>query len=885
MATKINFDATDSQVRISERLQWKKFDLPCFQNIFIMKRNLPLFLFLSAVITTSLYFFQREKKFDFNYELKKNNEAKEEQSFDYFYAQRGFPYGKIDYDAQHTAANYFLDNLNNQRDVNSAWQFAGPENIGGRVVDIEMNPLNPNTTYLAAATGGIFKSTDGGTNWFPIFDNESTLSIGDIAIAPSDTNIIYAGTGEANGGSGSLTYDANGIYKSTNGGSTWTNIGLNLTRITGKIAVNPTNSNIVFAATMGDLYAPTPNRGLYRTVDGGANWTRVLFGTDSTGAIDVVINPQNPQIVFAALWERTRRPNSKHYYGTSSGLWRSADGGSTWTQLSVGLPPIGGLYSRIGVDLCPSHPNVVFVKYLDSNYGLVGVYKSSNGGNSFYQTNDAALISNVGFGGYWYGKMKCDPIDSNTVYEIGFDMYKTTDGGNSWFQTFPGVHVDHHAIAISPMDNQFVMNGCDGGLHISYDGGNNWIHHEGLPITQFYNCELDNLNPNILIGGAQDNNVVATNTGAFNDWNYLIGGDGFFSLIDPVDDSHWYGEYQYGNMSRSDDGGQSFWQIMNGLSGSGNWRTPIVFNPQNPQILYTGYQQVFKTNDRGDNWFSISPDLTTIDPFGNLFFGSITTIDVSPMDTNIIYAGTDDGKVWRTLNGGTNWLNVTDTLPYRWVTRVTCDEHHTNRAFVTMSGYRFHDNMSHVYMTNDNGTTWNSIDGNLPDVPCSDLIIDPSADSVLYLATDVGVFFTTDLGAAWNPIGTSMPVVVCSSLRLHDASRTLLVGTYGRGMYKLNLTSLAGVSPIEISLNSVHVFPNPATNFTTVSVQNLKAQNATVQIFDLTGKQIQQIFSGELQKGKSTFNWKIDHNKISSGIYLCVIEFGARKKTMKIIVE
>ncbi len=816
---------------------------------------------------------------------KSYREIEETPGYDYFFASRSYPYGKIDYAAHQKAAAQYLTRTSGMKSVASAaWQYAGPNNIGGRISDIEMDPSNINIAYLAASSGGIFKTNDAGNSWFPVFDDQPSMSMGDMAIAPSNTDIIYVGTGEANGGSGSLTYDANGVYKSTDGGLTWTHKGLELTRMTGKMAVHPSNPDIVFAATMGDLYGHNPDRGLFRSANGGNTWTKVLFLTDSTGCIDVVINPQNPSIVYAAMFERSRNPNNKRYYGVTSGVWRSMDGGITWNQLSNGLPPIGGLYSRIAIDLCDASPNIVYAQYISDSYEFYGIYKSTNGGNSWTQTNDNFLVQNQAQGnaGYWYGKIKVDPTDPDIVFVIGFDMYKTTDGGSSYDYTFELTHVDHHAIAIHPLDHNFVMNGCDGGLNISQDGGDNWIHHQDLPITQFYTCEIDESDPLVLVGGTQDNNTVRTVTGSFYDWEYLIGGDGFYALIDPVDNTYWYGEYQYGNIFRSDDGGITFNYIANGISGQGNWNTPIVFDPVNPQILYTGYQQVFKTNDRGDNWTSISPDLTTVDVTGNLLFGTITSIHVSPVNLNIIYAGTDDGKVWRTLNGGINWNNVTGTLPTRWVTRVTCDPFIASRAFVTLSGYRYHDNISHIYMTTNNGTTWQNIGNGLPDIPCNDVVADESQDSTLYLATDAGTYFTTDMGASWDPLGTGMPVLVCTDLKIHQPTKTLLVGTYGRGMYKLDLSEALGIDESEIAVNSLKIFPVPVTEKLNIRVEINSSLHNKIRIFSIDGKPLETIFDGTLSKGAHLFKWKIN-NDLPSGIYFVYAESGNKSKSLKFV--
>jgi photosystem II stability/assembly factor-like uncharacterized protein len=469
----------------------------------------------------------------------KNSQAESpEIPTDWFIAQRLYPYGKMDYTAYKEAIfqRSALINKNNERDIN-AWKPEGPINIGGRIQDIEMDPGNTSIIYAGAASGGIFKSVDDGQTWLPIFDAQPSLSIGDIAIAPSDPDIIFAGTGEPNCGGGSITYDGMGIYKSTDEGSTWTYSGLDSTRNTGRIAVDPKNPDRVFAATMGDLFANGPQRGVYRTLDGGASWEQVLFLTDSTGAIDLAINPLHPDTIFACMWERIRRPTYEHYGGASCGIYRSYDGGDSWTMLTSGLPT-GVNLGRIGIDISASEPNTLYAIYADKTGFFNGIFKTTNDGDSWTQTNDNGLSNIFASYGWWFGRIKVDPADPNTVFAIGFDEFKTTDGGNSWSFSGGSMHVDHHTMFIHPLDHNIIFNGNDGGVYKSADGGNSWTHFLNIPNSQFYTCEIDNNNTNRLYGGLQDNGVVRTLTGAINDWIGIIGGDGFYVLVDPTNSNY-----------------------------------------------------------------------------------------------------------------------------------------------------------------------------------------------------------------------------------------------------------------------------------------------------------------------------------------------------------
>ena len=820
---------------------------------------------------------------------KKSNlvEIKKAEGEDYFFLSHSFPYYKIDYDAQKKAAKSFqASSLLRTKNI-ASWEFAGPLNIGGRIVDLEFDPINPQIAYLGAASGGVFKTIDGGLNWLPIFDNEVTLSIGDIAIASSDPNIIYVGTGEPNGGSGSLTYDANGMYKSIDAGATWTNIGLQNTRMTGRVAVHPTNPDIVFAACMGDLYSASPNRGLYKTSDGGTSWTNVLFVDDSTGAVEVVINPQNPNIVFATTWKRTRYVNAKDYSGVQSGVWKSVDGGNTFTRLNEtnGLPPVGFEYSRIGIDLCASSPNIIYCMYLNDIYEFQGLYKSIDNGNNWIQTDDFALIDAMGRAqAYWYGRVKCDPTDPNILYVIGFDLYKTVDGGNSYNQTFFDVHVDQHAVAIHPLNNENVLVGNDGGLYRSQDAGLTWNHHESLPISQIYRSEIDYSIPSNLYFGLQDNGTSYTPTGDLDDYLFLFGGDGFQALVNRVNNFNILVGYQYGNIFKSTDHGLT-WNSssQNGVFGTGNWNYPLTTDPYNSEIIYTGTQQIFKSTDFGTSWNSISPDLTTLDQTGTIVFGTISFINVSPLNSDIIYAGTDDGKVWNTLNGGNTWNQISNGLPLRWVTCVETDPFNQSTAYVTLSGYRFHDTMNHVYKTIDNGQTWTDIGSNLPDIPCNNIIADPSIPDMLYLATDVGVYYTRNSGNTWLPIADGMPVVVCSDLKLHQPTRTLLVGTYGRSAYKLDLNLFLGMEQKNNLSFDISIFPNPVNaEIASLSYSLLYPSEIIVSIFDITGKLIlSQKNNGHV--GKNIF--PVSFNNTPQGIYLVNIKDGIESVSLKVLVN
>ncbi len=829
---------------------------------------------ITTLVFACIFFFGKPV---INLFVTKTQPKKTEGGGQYHFMQRSFPYGKVDYSAQRKAAESFKNNTSALRNASAvSWQFAGPINVGGRITDIAINPLNPNSAYLSAASGGVFKTTDGGNSWSAIFDNESTLSIGDLAIAPSDSNIIYVGTGEANGGSGSLTYDANGIYKSTDAGGSWINIGLQNSRMTGKVEVHPTNPDIVFAATMGNLYGKGPDRGLYRTTNGGTSWTKVLFVNDSTGAIDVVINPTNPNLIFCSTWQRTRYADAKYYQGVESGIWKSTDGGTTWTRLGAtqGLPALGVDYSRIGLAIAPSNPQVMYASYHDTN-GFLGMWKSVNAGTSWIRIDDVNNTANVITAIYWEGKITVDPNNEDVVYLTGLELYKSTDGGIIFTPTFTDAHVDHHSVAIHPSNSNIVWNGHDGGLNISNNAGLTSVHNETLPISQVYRLEIDNTLPSNLYNGLQDNGTSRTPTGLLNDYEFLFGGDGFQPLVAPTNNQVLFVQYQYGNLFKSTDGGLNFNFATNGIFGSANWNTPIVFDPADDNTMYYGSQKVFQSLDQGDNWIDISPDLTTVQPT-NLLFGTIFALDVSPINSNIIYAGCDDGNVWNTLNGGGTWTNITGTLPQRWITQVECDPFNAATAYVTLSGYRFNDNMSHIYKTTNNGLTWTSISGNLPPIPVNDIDADPSNQNVLYAATDVGVYFTTNGGNSWNVMGAGMPIVVCNDIKIHQPTRTLVVGTYGRGMYKINLDLVLGIKNSTQQNVQIKITPTLISDY--FDVIDNSSREKHIAVFDINGRKNFETSFKQLHFRVQTENWK-------QGVYFVEVNEANNKVVKKIVVN
>ncbi|MEZ5082926.1 MAG: T9SS type A sorting domain-containing protein [Bacteroidales bacterium] len=839
-------------------------------------------VFSIFILFTFIFLFESSEKKTLPVELKPN---------DWFFNQRAYPAGKINYEIFYKEVETLQKTKKELKD-SSYWEFAGPINTGGRLSDVEVHSENPEILWIGAASGGIFKSTNGGNQWHSVFDNALSLSIGDIAIASSNPDILYAGTGEANAGGGSQTYEGAGIYKSMDGGETWEYTGLPDSRNIGRIAIHPENPDIVYVAAMGNLFADSPDRGIYKSTDGGLNWDQSLFVSDSTGGIDLVIDPQSPEIIYAAMWERVRRPNRRSYGGATCGIFKSTDGGGSWVELVNGLPSPGNNVGRIGISISNSDPNILYAIYADKTGYFDGVYKTVNGGELWIQTNDDDLEYSYQSYGWWFGRIKVDPVNPDIAYVIGFDLYKTTNGGNSWTNiSYISVHVDQHEIYIYPENNNLLFLSNDGGFYTSTNGGNSWTWINNLPITQFYTCEIDEQYPVRLYGGTQDNGTNRTMTGVVDNWQFIYGGDGFYVLVNPEDNNFIFAEYQYGNLARSVNGGNSFSSSMNGINSSDrmNWMTPVVFDPTDPSILYYGSHRMYKSTTNGSSWNAISTDLTN-GPGINLTYGTITTISVSPVNPEIIYVGTDDGNVWVSATNGMGWEYLGAELPERWVTRVVADPVEENTVYVTFSGYRWDEFLPHVFRSEDKGATWEDISSNLPEVPVNDLIADPEDNAILYLATDIGVFVSYSLGQSWELLGANLPNVPVNDLDLHNPTRKLVAATFGRSMYTYDLfqdTLSTFINPGKgIPEASIRISPNPWTDILAIEIQCTDESYGNIQLYTLSGRLLQTIPIDFLSRGNNFLRFNTYHfPALKNGTYIFNVEINGKDTGKKIVFK
>ena len=797
--------------------------------------------------------------------------------------QRIYPYDRIRPEAFHVAVNQTQALIDQGSSRNTPWTLTGPTNIGGRITDIEIPDGDLQTIYVGAATGGILKTTDGGMTWENLFNDIPVISIGDIAIDPNDLDIIYAGTGEAN--SSSYSFWGNGIYKSTDAGENWTPSGLDNSAYIGRILVDYSNSQRVFAAACGYLFSYSDERGIYRSEDGGQNWERMLFLTDSTAAIDLIQHPVNPEILYAAMWERTRGLEYRNSFGTTSGIWQTTDGGETWNELTNGLMP-GQEVGRIGLTICKSQPDILYAVYDLPNFE-VGVFKTTDGGQSWTRTNDNALYGMNSSFGWYFGQIRVDPTNPDRVFVMGVSLFKSENGGNSWSDQ-PGstIHVDHHAMVIDEATST-IIEGNDGGLYTSNNYGIWWSKINNLPITQFYAIDIDYLNPERIYGGTQDNNTIRTFTGGVDNWSAILGGDGMYTLVDYTNSNVIYAEYQWGNLFRSDDGGwnmnyiASYWE-----NDRINWSAPLAMHPQDPSILYFGTYRIWKSFNKGNTWTPFSDDLTK----GiNQYFHTITTIAISTLNPSIVIVGAGDGKVHISTNDGLEWTDITAGLPDRWITRVAADPFNSQTIYTTLSGFRWDEPLPHVFKSTDLGQTWTEISGNLPEFPVNDIVLDPDIPDKIIVATDAGLYGTIDGGNSWEWIWNDIPAVPVCALKIHAPTRKIVAGTYGLSTYSASLDEILTGIPDNQTKRSgrLTIAPNPVTTGSTVRFYLPQSDRLNITCTGMNGKVMGTIDGVRLKKGSYTIHLTeiVDAERLPAGIYLLHIEGGKITFSGKMIIH
>lgn len=719
-----------------------------------------------------------------------------------------------------------------------AYRALGPARQCGRVLHVAAHPSDRFTFYVSPGTGGLWRTTNNGTTFEPLLPDAGNVPVGHFAIAPSDPKVIWAGTGDP--ASGRIPLRGFGVMKSVDGGRTWASMGLERTRHIGRIAIHPTNPDIVYVAALGYHFSSNPERGLYKTEDGGRTWAKVLDLDGKIGFVEVVLRPDDPGTVFAASYDKSRVPWNFDDFGPGTAVYRSTDAGRSWRKLGGGLPT--GDLGRIGLAIYPKDPDIMYATVDNANERprteeearrdaasgaaaprsapapRVGgeVYRSEDGGETWKKMN--ADKEPIG-GGKWYGQIYVDPNDDQVVYVPNTPLFRSLDGGRTWGAKAPenlagSVHVDHHAIWIDPADSRHIILGHDGGLAVSYDFGKTWDAFDHLPLAQFYAVGVDLDEPYNIYGGLQDNGSVKFPSngpsGAItrDDWTSVGGGDGMVNVVDPTDSRWLFNASQNGAIQRVDQK-LGLARSIRPRPAAGrpayrfNWTAPIVLSPHNGRIVYLGAQVLLRSLDRGDNWREISPDLTTNDPTklaGNIEFCTLTTISESPLEPGYLWTGSDDGKVQLTRNGGGTWKDLTANLaaagaPEEYcVTRVFASTHKAGTAYAAKAGWHRDDYRPFVFRTEDFGETWTSITADLPEGTVYVVAEDRRNPRLLFAGTESGVFASIDGGLSWRRFGSGLPPnALVHDLLVHPRDNDLVVATHGRGVFVVDVTALQQV--------------------------------------------------------------------------------------------
>ncbi|MFQ5721824.1 MAG: WD40/YVTN/BNR-like repeat-containing protein, partial [Candidatus Aminicenantales bacterium] len=708
------------------------------------------------------------------------------------------------------------------------------------------------TFYVGTRHGGLWKTTNNGTTFKPIFDEQGSLSIGAVAVAPSNPNLIWVGTGEqANARS---SHAGDGVYKSEDGGQSWKQMGLRDSHHIARIVIHPQNPNIVYVAAMGHLFSFNEERGVFKTEDGGQTWQKVLYLNNKIGAIDLVINRKNPDILYAAMYEKYRYPWHFEEGGPGSGIYKTMDGGKSWQRLQGGLPT--GKIGRIGLDIYRQNPDILYAIIENANTrppteeeikkdkskGLkpqprqIGgeVYRSQDGGQSWTKMN--SLKDNLGGkAAYSFNQIRIDPQNERKIYVTGICLANSEDGGKTWHDVnwpprrlFRTAFGDVRTVWIDPQDSNRIIMGSDGGFYVSYDGGRSCDYYDNLPIGEIYALGVDMEEPyNIYVGLQDHESWKGPSNGwsgriTLSDWKTVGAQDGMYNQVDPTNSRWLYNTYQFGGHFRVDQklGTRTSIQPKRKEGKTPyrfNWTPPLLISPHNSQIIYTGAQVLLRSLNRGDIWQEISPDLTTNDAQkiagrGHITYCTITTISESPLEAGILWVGTDDGKVWVSKDFGANWKDLTPALAQAgapenyWVSRVFASHHNQATAYVAKTGFRRDDFRPFLYKTTDFGQSWISLASNLPQEPINVIFEDKENPNLLFVGTDGGLYVSLDGGQKWLKMQNNMPCsVIVSDLLIHPKAKDLVVATYGRGVYLTDISPLQELTP-EVLQKEVYLF-------------------------------------------------------------------------------
>ncbi len=710
----------------------------------------------------------------------------------------------------------------------------GPTINSGRITDFAVDPERRHHFFVAVASGGVWKTTNAGTTWTPVFDDEGAYSIGCVELDPTNSDVVWVGTGE-NNSQRSVSF-GDGIYKSIDGGANWKRMGLEDSEHIGMIAIHPEDGNVVYVAAQGPLWKSGGDRGLYKTTDGGEKWERILHISDDTGINEVFLDPSDPETIYASAYQRRRRVWTLINGGPESGIHKSTDGGATWREINEGLPEVDK--GKIGMCIAPGAPNTLYA-IVEAALDKSGIFRSVDRGETWERRSDYRSVSPQ-----YYNELICDPVDSQRFYSMDTWMHVSTDGGETMVKAGSEFkHVDDHALWIDPEDPEYLLAGCDGGVYESFDRAATWLFKENLPVTQFYRVSVDNSKPFYYIyGGTQDNasiggptRTLAKSGIATEDWFITVGGDGYETAVDPLDPNTVYSEWQYGGLVRHDrKSGETVDIQPQEAPGEDahrwNWDSPLFISPHSHTRLYFACQRVFRSDDRGNSWRAVSPDLSRgldrdqIEVMGALWsmdavsknkstsdFGNIVSLTESPLVEGLFYAGTDDGLIQISEDGGTVWQRL-EHFPgvpdMSYVSRLEASLHDEDTVYAAFSNHKNGDFKPYALVSRDRGRSWSSIAGDLPEKEIVwALMQDHVKPELLFAGTEFGVYFTVDEGKQWVRLKGGMPTIAARDIDIQRRENDLAVGSFGRGFFVLDdYTALRQVSEDALAAEAL-LFP------------------------------------------------------------------------------